>query len=73
MLVGYDHQVPRRVWIYVKDQKIKLGSLEDKVLLIACRVIQDAAKDATSVIAGTAAANVVVSPRAPENVHSVSN
>jgi hypothetical protein len=71
VLVRNDHQVTRSVRVNVEDDKIKLGTPEDEILLIGCRVGENGAKN-TAVFNGcTARFYVVVSPRGPEYIHSL--
>ncbi len=67
MLVRNDHQVAGPVRIGVEDDKIKLGTLEDEIVLIACRVVKYAAEDAR--VGFRVASYVLISPRTPEYVH----
>ena len=71
MLVRYDQQVAGRVRINIKDDKIELGPLEDKTFLIADRVFQNIAEDATVSFGSAACGYVIVSPRTPEYIHLI--
>ena len=71
MLVGYDHQVAGCVRVDIQDDKIKLGTRDDEIFFVACRVVKDVTKNAAARFGRTAFCYVVIPPWTPKNVHGL--
>ena len=64
-----DHQMAGPVRVNIQYDKIKLCPMEDKILLIAGRVVQNIAENTPARCSGSAACYIVISPRTPQYIH----